>query len=147
MLLALSILVSMMSHHNECCICFRYVCKNIGKKRAVKKMLLRPFPDVPKLSTTVLFLSTGPVQPDRFSQRNPSEKMKQEPTSQGRSSMGRIGRPLQAFSWALLVATALWLGVPSRPESHGGRAGHHHRQPHACSCGACGSDAATLRAA
>ena len=45
--------------------------------------------------------------------------------------MGRIVRPMQAFSWALLVATALWLGVPSRPESHGGQAGHHQGQPRA----------------
>ena len=65
MLVALSLLVTMMWHHSECCVCMAYVyTESVHKETATEKLLNR-LTDVAKLSVTTLFLSGGPVPPDR----------------------------------------------------------------------------------
>ena len=65
MLVALSLLVTMMWHHSECCVCMAYVYTESVHKGTATEKLLNRLTDVAKLSIAILKGSIGPVRGNR----------------------------------------------------------------------------------
>ena len=71
MLVALSLLVTMMWHHSECCVCMAYVYTESVHKGTATEKLLNRLTDVAKLSIVILTGSSGPVQGNRSAPSRP----------------------------------------------------------------------------
>ena len=69
MLAALSLLVTMMWHHSECCVCMACVPTVAVHKETANEKHWDRRSDVAKLSTAVLNLRRGPVPGDRVRKR------------------------------------------------------------------------------